>query len=249
MISPEKLSKIDADYVSKLGSIRTNSDTCNSYYNNLFDLLKAEAVKDYKKEDKKTALAITIIIIGAIILIGSAIISPIFVWPKSHSTLSVAALVIFGLIEFVVVGFIALDLLADVASELAMYDDYWDELYADVNSQMITDIWICKSFELLAENPWIREFILDKLKANNISDLDITDIAQWILNREELSGKQFNKYTLDSYNININIDDNIDILDIIDSMFEKEESRIDTLKSCIDDIDKVIDECNKNRED
>ena len=86
---------------------------------------------------------------------------------------------------------------------------------------------MCKSFELLAENPWIREFILDKLKANNISDLDITDIAQWIINREELSGKQFNKYTLDNYNVNINIDDNIDILDIIDSMFEKEEISAD----------------------
>lgn len=222
MISPEKSSKINADYVSKLGSIRTNSDVCNSYYNNLFDLLEMEAAKDYKKENKKTDLAIAIIIIGAIILIGSAIVSPIFVWSKSHSIPGVAALVIFGLIEFVVVCFIALDLLADVASELAVYDDYWDGLYADVNSQMINDIWMCKSFELLAENPWIREFILDKLKANNISDLDITDITQWIVNRDELSGKQFNKYTIDNYNVNINIDDNIDILDIIDSMFEKE---------------------------
>ena len=222
MISPEKSSKINADYVSKLGSIRTNSDICNSYYNNLFDLLEIEAAKDYKKENKKSDLAIALIIIGAIILIGSAIVSPIFVWSKSHSIPGVAALVIFGLIEFVVVCFIALDLLADAASELAVYDDYWDGLYADVNSQMINDIWMCKSFELLAENPWIREFILDKLKANNISDLDITDIAQWIINREELSGKQFNKYTLDNYNVNINIDDNIDILDIIDSMFEKE---------------------------
>ena len=227
MISPEKSSKINADYVSKLGSIRTNSDICNSYYNNLFDLLEAEAAKDYKKENKKTELAIAIIIIGAIILIGSAIISPIFVWPKSHSILGVAALVIFGLIEFMIVCFIALDLLADAASELAVYDDYWDGLYADVNSQMINDIWMCKSFELLAENPWIREFILDKLKASNISDLDITDIAQWIINREELSGKQFNKYTLDNYNVNINIDDNIDILDIIDSMFEKERMSAD----------------------
>lgn len=222
MISPEKSSKINADYVSKLGSIRTNSDVCNSYYNNLFNLLEIEAAKDYRKENKKTELAIAIIIIGSIILIGSAIVSPIFVWSKSHSVPGVAALVIFGLIEFVVVCFIALDLLADVASELAVYDDYWDGLYADVNSQMINDIWMCKSFELLAENPWIREFILDKLKANNISDLDITDIAQWIVNRDELSGKQFNKYTLDNYNVNINIDDNIDILDIIDSMFEKE---------------------------
>jgi hypothetical protein len=222
MISPEESSRINADYVSKLGSIRTNSDVCNSYYNNLFDLLEMKAAKDYKKENKKTNLAIALIIIGAIILIGSAIVSPIFVWSKSHSVPGVAALVIFGLIEFVVVCFIALDLLADVASELAVYDDYWDGLYADVNSQMINDIWMCKSFELLAENPWIREFILDKLKANNISDLDITDIAQWIVNRDELSGKQFNKYTLDNYNVNINIDDNIDILDIIDSMFEKE---------------------------
>lgn len=227
MISPEKSSKINADYVSKLGSIRTNSDVCNSYYNNLFDLLEMEAARDYKKENKKTELAVAIIIIGAIILIGSAIISPIFVWPKSHSISGVVALVIFGLIEFVVVCFIALDLLADVAGELAVYDDYWDGLYADVNSQMINDIWMCKSFELLAENPWIREFILDKLKANNISDLDITDIAQWIINREELSGKQFNKYTLDNYNVNINIDDNIDILDIIDSMFEKERISVD----------------------
>lgn len=222
MISPEKSSKINADYVSKLGSIRTNSDVCNSYYNNLFDLLEIEAAKDYKKENKKSNLAIAIIIIGAIILIGCAIVSPIFVWPKSHSILGVAALVVFGLIDFMVICLIAFDLLADVASELAIYDSYWDELYADVNSQMITDIWMCKSFELLAENPWIREFILDKLKANNISDLDITDIAQWIINREELSGEQFNKYTLDNYNVNINIDDNIDILDIIDSMFEKE---------------------------
>ena len=227
MISPEKSSKINADYVSKLGSIRTNSDVCNSYYNNLFDLLEMEAAKDYKKENKKTDLAIALIIIGAIILIGSAIVSPIFVWPKSHSVPGVAALVIFGLIEFAVVCFIALDLLADAASELAVYDDYWDGLYADVNSQMINDIWMCKSFELLAENPWIREFILDKLKANNISDLDITDIAQWIINREELSGEQFNKYTLDNYNVNINIDNNIDILDIIDSMFEKEEISAD----------------------
>ena len=222
MISPEESSRINADYVSKLGSIRTNSDICNSYYNNLFDLLEMEAAKDYKKENKKTDLAIALIIIGAIILIGSAIVSPIFVWSKSHSVPGVAALVIFGLIEFVVVCFIALDLLVDAASGLAVYDDYWDGLYADVNSQMINDIWMCKSFELLAENPWIREFILDKLKANNISDLDITDIAQWIVNRDELSGKQFNKYTLDNYNVNINIDDNIDILDIIDSMFEKE---------------------------
>lgn len=222
MISPEKSSKINADYVSKLGSIRTNSDICNSYYNNLFDLLEIEAAKDYKKENKKSDLAIAVIILGAIILIGSAIVSLIFVWPKSHSIPGVAALVVFGLIEFAVVCFIAFDLLADVAGELAVYDDYWDGLYADVNSQMINDIWMCKSFELLAENPWIREFILDKLKANNISDLDITDIAQWIINREELSGKQFNKYTLDNYNVNINIDDNIDILDIIDSMFEKE---------------------------
>lgn len=222
MISPEKSSKINADYVSKLGSIRTNSDTCNSYYNNLFNLLEIEAAKDYKKENKKTDLAIALIIIGAIILIGCAIVSPIFIWPKSHSILSVAALVVFGLIDFMVICLIALDLLADVASELAIYDNYWDELYADVNSQMINDIWMCKSFELLAENPWIREFIIEKLKANNISDLDITDIAQWIINREELSGKQFNKYTLDNYNVNINIDDNIDILDIIDSMFEKE---------------------------
>ena len=222
MISPEKSSKINADYVSKLGSIRTNSDVCNSYYNNLFDLLEIEAAKDYKKENKKSNLAIAVIIIGAIILIGCAIVSPIFIWPKSHSILGVAALVIFGLIEFAVVCFIALDLLADAASELAVYDDYWNGLYADVNSQMINDIWMCKSFELLAENPWIREFILDKLKANNISDLDITDIAQWIINREELSGEQFNKYTLDNYNVNINIDNNIDILDIIDSMFEKD---------------------------
>ena len=227
MISPEKSSKINADYVSKLGSIRTNSDVCNSYYNNLFDLLEIEAAKDYKKENKKSNLAIAIIIIGAIILIGCAIVSPIFVWPKSHSILGVAALVVFGLIDFMVICLIAFDLLADVASELAIYDSYWDELYADVNSQMINDIWMCKSFELLAENPWIREFILDKLKANNISDLDITDIAQWIINREELSGKQFNKYTLDNYNVNINIDDNIDILDIIDSMFEKEEISAD----------------------
>lgn len=227
MISPEELSRINADYVSKLGGIRTSSDICNSYYNNLFNLLETEAAKDYKKENKKSDLAIAIIILGAIILISSAIISPIFVWPKSHSIFGVVALVIFGLIEFVVVGFIALDLLADVASELAVYDDYWDELYADVNSQMINDIWMCKSFELLAENPWIREFILDKLKANNISDLDITDIAQWIVNRDELSGKQFNKYTLDNYNVNINIDDNIDILDIIDSMFEKERISAD----------------------
>lgn len=222
MISPEKSSRINADYISKLGSIRTNSDICNSYYNNLFDLLEIEAAKDYKKENKKSNLAIAIIIIGAIILIGCAIVSPIFVWPKSHSILGVAALVVFGLIDFMVICLIAFDLLADVASELAIYDNYWDELYADVNSQMINDIWMCKSFELLAENPWIREFILDKLKANNISDLDITDIAQWIINREELSGEQFNKYTLDNYNVNINIDDNIDILDIIDSMFEKE---------------------------
>lgn len=227
MISPEKSSKINADYVSKLGSIRTNSDVCNSYYNNLFDLLEMEAARDYRKENKKTELAIALIIIGAIILIGSAIVSPIFVWSKSHSIPGVAALVIFGLIEFVVVCFIALDLLADAASELAVYDDYWDGLYADVNSQMINDIWMCKSFELLAENPWIREFIIDKLKANNISDLDITDIAQWIINREELSGEQFNKYTLDNYNVNINIDNNIDILDIIDSMFEKEEISAD----------------------
>ena len=227
MISPEKSSKINADYVSKLGSIRTNSDVCNSYYNNLFDLLEIEAAKDYKKEKKKSDLAIAVIIIGAIILIGCAIVSPIFVWPKSHSILGVAALVVFGLIDFMVICLIAFDLLADVASELAIYDSYWDELYADVNSQMINDIWMCKSFELLAENPWIREFILDKLKANNISDLDITDIAQWIINREELSGKQFNKYTLDNYNVNINIDNNIDILDIIDSMFEKEEISAD----------------------
>lgn len=222
MISPEKSSRINADYISKLGSIRTDSDVCNSYYNNLFDLLEIEAAKDYRKENKKTELAIAIFIIGAIILICSAIISPIFVWSKSYSVPGVAALVIFGLIEFVVVCFIALDLLADVTIELDAYDNYWDELYADVNSQMINDIWMCKSFELLAENPWIREFILDKLKANNISDLDITDIAQWIVNRDELSGKQFNKYTLDNYNVNINIDDSIDILDIIDSMFEKE---------------------------
>ena len=227
MISPEKSSKINADYISKLGSIRTNSDICNSYYNNLFDLLETEAAKDYKKENKKSDLAIAVIILGAIILIGSAIVSPIFVWPKSHNVLSIAALVIFGLIEFAVVCFIAFDLLADVASELAIHDSYWDGLYAEVNSQMINDIWMCKSFELLAENPWIREFILDKLKANNISDLDITDIAQWIINREELSGEQFNKYTLDNYNVNINIDDNIDILDIIDSMFEKEEISAD----------------------
>ena len=227
MISPEKSSKINADYVSKLGSIRTNSDVCNSYYNNLFDLLEIEAAKDYKKEKKKSDLAIAVIIIGAIILIGCAIVSPIFVWPKSHSILGVAALVVFGLIDFMVICLIAFDLLADVASELAIYDNYWDELYADVNSQMINDIWMCKSFELLAENPWIREFILDKLKANNISDLDITDIAQWIINREELSGEQFNKYTLDNYNVNINIDNNIDILDIIDSMFEKEEISAD----------------------
>lgn len=227
MISPEKSSRIKADYISKLGSIRTNSDICNSYYNNLFDLLEIEAAKDYKKENKKSDLAIAVIILGAIILIGSAIVSPIFVWPKSHSIPGVAALVVFGLIEFAVVCFIAFDLLADVASELAVYDDYWDGLYADVNSQMINDIWMCKSFELLAENPWIREFILDKLKANNISDLDITDIAQWIINREELSGEQFNKYTLDNYNVNINIDNNIDILDIIDSMFEKEEISAD----------------------
>ncbi len=227
MISPEESSRINADYVSKLGSIRTNSDICTSYYNNLFDLLKIEAAKDYRQENKKTELAIAIIIIGAIILIGSAIISPIFVWSKSHSVPGVAALIIFGLIEFVVVCFISLDLLADAAIGLAVYDDYWDGLYADVNSQMINDIWMCKSFELLAENPWIREFILDKLKANNISDLDITDIAQWIVNRDELSGKQFNKYTLDNYNVNINIDDNIDILDIIDSMFEKEGISID----------------------
>lgn len=222
MISSEKLSRINADYVSKLGSIRTNSDTCNSYYNSLFNLLETEAAKDYKKENKKTDLAIALVIIGAIVLIGSAIVSPIFVWPKSHNILSIAALVVFGLIEFVVICFIAFDLLADVAGELAVYDEYWDDLYADVNSQMINDIWMCKSFELLAENPWIREFILDKLKANNVSDLDITDIAQWIVNRDELSGKQFNKYTLDNYNVNINIDDTIDILDIIDSMFEKE---------------------------
>ena len=227
MISPEKSSKINADYVSKLGSIRTNSDVCNSYYNNLFDLLEIEAAKDYKKENKKSNLAIAIIIIGAIILIGCAIVSPIFIWPKSHSILGVAALVVFGLIDFMVICLIAFDLLADVASELAIYDSYWDELYADVNSQMINDIWMCKSFELLAENPWIREFIIDKLKANNISDLDITDIAQWIINREELSGEQFNKYTLDNYNVNINIDNNIDILDIIDSMFEKEEISAD----------------------
>ena len=227
MISPEKSSKINADYVSKLGSIRTNSDVCNSYYNNLFDLLEIEAAKDYKKEKKKSDLAIAVIIIGAIILIGCAIVSPIFVWPKSHSILGVAALVVFGLIDFMVICLIAFDLLADVASELAIYDSYWDELYADVNSQMINDIWMCKSFELLAENPWIREFIIDKLKANNISDLDITDIAQWIINREELSGKQFNKYTLDNYNVNINIDNNIDILDIIDNMFEKEEISAD----------------------
>ena len=227
MISPEKSSRIKADYISKLGSIRTNSDTCNSYYNNLFDLLEIEAAKDYKKENKKSNLAIAIIILGAIILIGCAIVSPIFIWPKSHSILGVAALVVFGLIDFMVICLIAFDLLADVASELAVYDSYWDELYADVNSQMINDIWMCKSFELLAENPWIREFIIDKLKANNISDLDITDIAQWIINREELSGKQFNKYTLDNYNVNINIDDNIDILDIIDSMFEKEEISAD----------------------
>ena len=227
MISPEKSSKINADYVSKLGSIRTNSDVCNSYYNNLFDLLEIEAAKDYKKEKKKSDLAIAVIIIGAIILIGCAIVSPIFVWPKSHSILGVAALVVFGLIDFMVICLIAFDLLADVASELAIYDSYWDELYADVNSQMINDIWMCKSFELLAENPWIREFIIDKLKANNISDLDITDIAQWIINRDELSGKQFNKYTFDNYNVNINIDDNIDILDIIDSMFEKEEISAD----------------------
>ena len=227
MINPEKLSRINTDYVSKLGSIRTNSDICNSYYNNLFDLLEIEAAKDYKKEKKKSDLAIAVIIIGAIILIGCAIVSPIFVWPKSHSILGVAALVVFGLIDFMVICLIAFDLLADVASELAIYDSYWDELYADVNSQMINDIWMCKSFELLAENPWIREFILDKLKANNISDLDITDIAQWIINREELSGKQFNKYTIDNYNVNINIDDNIDILDIIDSMFEKEEISAD----------------------
>ena len=227
MISPEKSSRIKADYISKLGSIRTDSDICNSYYNNLFDLLEIEAAKDYKKEKKKSDLAIAVIILGAIILIGSAIVSPIFVWPKSHNVSSVTALIIFGLIEFAVVCFIAFDLLADVASELAVYDNYWDELYADVNSQMINDIWMCKSFELLAENPWIREFILDKLKANNISDLDITDIAQWIINREELSGKQFNKYTIDNYNVNINIDDNIDILDIIDSMFEKEEISAD----------------------
>ena len=227
MISPEKSSKINADYVSKLGSIRTNSDVCNSYYNNLFDLLEIEAAKDYKKEKKKSDLAIAVIIIGAIILIGCAIVSPIFVWPKSHSILGVAALVVFGLIDFMVICLIAFDLLADVASELAIYDSYWDELYAEVNWQMINDIWMCKSFELLAENPWIREFIIDKLKANNISDLDITDIAQWIINREELSGEQFNKYTLDNYNVNINIDDNIDILDIIDSMFEKEEISAD----------------------
>ena len=227
MISPEKSSKINADYVSKLGSIRTNSDICNSYYNNLFDLLEIEAAKDYKKENKKSNLAIAVIILGAIILIGCAIVSPIFIWPKSHSILGVAALVVFGLIDFMVICLIAFDLLADVASELAIYDSYWDELYADVNSQMINDIWMCKSFELLAENPWIREFIIDKLKANNISDLDITDIAQWIINREELSGEQFNKYTLDNYNVNINIDNNIDILDIIDSMFEKEEISAD----------------------
>ena len=227
MISPEKSSKINADYVSKLGSIRTNSDICNSYYNNLFDLLEIEAAKDYRKENKKSNLAIAVIIIGAIILIGCAIVSPIFVWPKSHSILGVVALVVFGLIDFMVICLIAFDLLADVASELATYDSYWDELYAEVNSQMINDIWMCKSFELLAENPWIREFIIDKLKANNISDLDITDIAQWIINREELSGEQFNKYTLDNYNVNINIDDNIDILDIIDSMFEKEEISAD----------------------
>ena len=227
MISPEKSSKINADYVSKLGSIRTNSDVCNSYYNNLFDLLEIEAAKDYKKEKKKSDLAIAVIIIGAIILIGCAIVSPIFVWPKSHSILGVVALVVFGLIDFMVICLIAFDLLADVASELAIYDSYWDELYADVNSQMINDIWMCKSFELLAENPWIREFIIDKLKANNISDLDITDIAQWIINREELSGEQFNKYTIDNYNVNINIDGNIDILDIIDSMFEKEEISAD----------------------
>ena len=227
MISPEKSSKINADYVSKLGSIRTNSDVCNSYYNNLFDLLEIEAAKDYKKEKKKSDLAIAVIIIGAIILIGCAIVSPIFVWPKSHSILGVVALVVFGLIDFMVICLIAFDLLADVASELATYDSYWDELYAEVNSQMINDIWMCKSFELLAENPWIREFIIDKLKANNISDLDITDIAQWIINREELSGEQFNKYTIDNYNVNINIDGNIDILDIIDSMFEKEEISAD----------------------
>ena len=227
MISPEKSSKINADYVSKLGSIRTNSDICNSYYNNLFDLLEIEAAKDYRKENKKSNLAIAVIIIGAIILIGCAIVSPIFVWPKSHSILGVVALVVFGLIDFMVICLIAFDLLADVASELATYDSYWDELYAEVNSQMINDIWMCKSFELLAENPWIREFIIDKLKANNISDLDITDIAQWIINREELSGEQFNKYTLDNYNVNINIDNNIDILDIIDSMFEKEEISAD----------------------
>ena len=75
MINPEKSSRIKADYISKLGSIRTNSDICNSYYNNLFDLLEIEAAKDYKKEKKKSDLAIAVIIIGAIILIGGFISS------------------------------------------------------------------------------------------------------------------------------------------------------------------------------
>ena len=60
MISPEKSSKINADYISKLGSIRTNSDACNSYYNNLFDLLEMEAAKDYKKENKSNITEIIV---------------------------------------------------------------------------------------------------------------------------------------------------------------------------------------------
>lgn len=230
MIDKDTLRAIEIEYIkihysNIVDKIRTDTSFCNDYYNNIFNCLDNEAKLEYHKLNKQFLISILLILLSIIVLIGSAIIAPIFIWFKTYNIFSILVLVIFGIIETIIVFIVALNMLANTSVEFNEYDIYWDNINTDFNTQMLSDIWICNCFELLSNNDWIKENIFKQLIDNNLTNLDIANISSWIINQDKLSGIQLNNYLNSEYNINIKIDNNIDILEIIDSKFELEEDK------------------------
>ena len=216
--------KLNKDYPVDITQIKTSSDYCKKYYNKLFEDMDKQVIDEYKKLNKKLYSIFFILILGVLFLIGVSIITPIFIWTKSHSILSIIALVICGIIIFIISCIFVLDLITKWYSKLKNCDEKWDELYNIVSNDLYNDIYSCTCYEVFIDDDWITNNIIKQLIKNNVSSIDISNIAQWVLFESDGIGKTIKEYIKNNYNIELNIEDNICLFDIIEKNYIEKEN-------------------------
>lgn len=218
--------KLNKDHPVDNVQIKTSLDYCKEYYNELFKDLDNQIVNEYKKLNEKFYSVFFILAIGVLFLIGVSIITPIFVWPKSHSIISIITLVICGIVGFIIVCVFALDLISKYYSIIKEVDEKWSEIYTTINTNFYEDTWSCTCYDTFIDTNWINKNIVKQLIENNVSDTDIANIAQWTIFESDGKGKSVKEYINNNYNIIIDIEDNIDLFDIIEKMYGEKENQL-----------------------